>query len=189
MNDQSEQLSESGIKPASPDASKKRHRNLLIVVGSVLLAICICAGVWLGWSVLSMESPLHLLLIEQPAVMAVADQFMTEMENRDAEAAYALFSSHARQYVALSDLEAFFEDDLRALFEGYESLTVTEGGDFEVLLDVVGDEPQMPRGTVANLVAIAKYDGGSEATVTATFEKEDGEWGIYYIDVTGRPTE
>lgn len=188
MSVQPEQVSESEIKSASSDVPKKRRRNLLIIVGSVLLALCICVVAWLGYSVFARESPIRLLLIDQPGVMAVADQFMREMEEKDAEAAYALFSSHAQQYVALSDIERFLDDDLYVFFGGYERLTVTEGGNFEVLWDVAGDDPQMPKGTVANLVAIVKYEGGSEATLTATFEKEDGKWRIYHIDVTPRPT-
>ena len=187
MSVQPEQVSESEIKSVPSDAPKKRSRSLLIIAGSALLVLCICVVVWLGYSVLARESPIRLWLIDQPGVMAVADEFMREMDEKDAEAAYALFSSHARQYVALSDIERYLDDDFYVFFEGYEMLTVTEGGNFEVLWDVASDEPQMPQGTVANLVAIVKYEGGSEATLTATFEKEDGEWRLYHLDVTPRP--
>lgn len=188
MSVQSDQVSDPEGRSAFPGAPKKRSRTLLIVVVSVLLALCICIAAGVAYVLLDKESPYRLIFIDQPAAMDLADQFMRAMAEKDAEAAYALFSSHAQEFVTLSDLERFLDNDLYVLFNGYDRLTITEGGNFEVLWDVVGEDPQMPQGTVANLTAIAKYAGGSEATLTATLEKEGGDWRIYHVDVTPRPT-
>jgi hypothetical protein len=184
---QPEQASAPDVNTAS-DAPKKTRRTLVIVIGLVVLALCLCVGACLVVYVGSRESPIRLLL-DQRAVTAVADQFMREMEKKDAEAAYALFSTHAQQYVALSDLKQFLDDDLYVHFEGYESLSVRDGGNFEIFWDVVGDDPRMPQGTVANLVVVVKYEGGYEGTLTATFEKEGREWGVYKLDVTAPPSK
>jgi hypothetical protein len=185
---QPEQASAPEVTAASSDVATKNRRTLLVIVSFIGFALVLCVALCLVVFVGNRESPIRLLL-DQRAVTAVADRLLREMENKDAEAAYALFSTRAQQYTVLSDVKEMLDGDLYVHVEGYESVSVRDGGSFSEFWDVVSDDPRMPQGTVAELVAVVKYEGGFEGTLTATFEREDGEWRVNNFNVTAPPSK
>jgi hypothetical protein len=176
---------------ASPDVPKKPQRfrwrgsRLAVVASWIFVVSCLAC---LAWVIFARDSWVRIVTIERPAVTAVADEFLRDLENKDADAAYALFSTRVQQQIALPDFEEqILDSEFSAHVEGYESLVIQEGGNFDVAWDVVSDDPLAPQGTVATLSSVVKYEGGFEGTLYAVFEKEDGEWRVYRLDITAEP--
>ena len=120
---------------------------------------------------------------ERDDVTAVIDEFMREMEKENAVAAYALFSTRAQRQVPLSGIEELLEGSNYALFEGYDSVMVTDvtiNAEFNTDLD-------LPQGAVAEVSGPVTYQGGITGSFTAVLEKEGDEWRLHFINVTVPP--
>lgn len=187
---QPEQPSAPDVNTASSDTPKKPRRRRTVVLGLVALALLICVGsclAYLVWAIFAPDSWIRVIFIDRPAVTAVADEFIRALERKDAEAAYALFSTRVQQQLSFSDFqEQVLNSDLSAHVEGYEDLAIQEGGSIEVQ-EVVSTNPLDPQGTVAILQSVVKYEGGFEGTLYAVFEKEDGEWRVHRLEIKAEP--
>jgi hypothetical protein len=104
---------------------------------------------------------------------------MKNMEAKDVESAFALFSPRAQRQMSITDLEELTEGNNYRLFEGYESMSLQ---DFE-LLAAADTDPDMPQGTIANVTAIAFYADGFTGDLTAVLEKVDGKWRVFSFQV------
>jgi hypothetical protein len=165
---------------ANPPRAKSR-RTLWIILGSVIGVLMLCillAALLIGRSILSIST-------EQAAITPVIDRFMRAMTEHDAQAAYGLFSSRAQRQTPIADLAKLLEGPNYALFDGYQSVTV----DTTNLTSTVNTNPDIPQGSVANVNGTVSYTGGVSGSFRATLEKEDGDWRLFYINVTVPPSK
>jgi hypothetical protein len=112
-------LADTRLPPAKPP-TKPSHRTWWIV-GIVAAAILVCSvvcGILFG-------SAIFKSIVERPNVEKVIDQFMRAMADKDADRAYALFSSRSKRKTPLADIEKLTEGKNYKLFEGYRSVELT----------------------------------------------------------------
>jgi hypothetical protein len=159
----------------------KSRRTLWIILGSVsgILVLCIVlAALLIGRSILSIST-------EQAAVTPVIDRFMHAMTQHDAQAAYRLFSSRAQRQTPLADISTLLDGPNYVLFDGYQSVTV----DTTNLTSSINTNPDVPQGSVATVSGTVAYTGGVTGSFRATLEKEDGDWRLFFINVTVPPSK
>ena len=169
----------------SSGAARKTRRTAVIVVGVVIATVCLCVGICIiagGWGTVT---GLIRVAQERDDVIAVIDEFMREMEGRDAAAAYALFSTRAQRQIPLSDIEEMLEGNNYVLFEGYENVVVTNLS----VKAAFSTDPDLPQGTIAEVTGVVKYEGGITGRLTAVLEEEGGEWRLHNINVTVPPSK
>jgi len=130
----------------------------------------------IGRSILSIST-------EQAAITPVIDRFMQAMTQRDANAAYHLFSSRAQRQMPIADLTKLVDGPNYALFDGYQSITI----DSTNLTSAINTNPDEPQGTVASVNGKVTYLGGVTGTFRATLEKEVDDWRLFFINVTVPP--
>ena len=164
-----------------PLALKKSNKNLWIIVGIVVAVICICSIICLALFGTSFVK----VMVERAPVEAVLDTFMKNMEAKDVESAYALFSSRVQRQISQADLKEMIEGNNYVLFEGYQSLSVQNLN----LSAAVNTNPDQPQGTVANVNGEISYSGGFTGSFDAVLEKVDGNWMLYFINVTVPPNK
>ena len=176
--------SEPSTAPVPPDANPPRtksRRTLWIILGSVSAVLVLCivlAALVIGRSVLSIST-------EQAAITPVVDRFMHAMTEHDAQAAYRLFSTRAQRQTPIANLTTLLEGPNYVLFDGYQSVTI----DATNLTSTVNTNPDVPQGSVANVNGTVTYTGGVSGSFRATLEKEDGDWRLFYINVTVPPSK
>jgi hypothetical protein len=119
------------------------------------------------------------VVVEQAPVEATLDTLMKNMEAKDVESAFALFSPRAQRQMSITDLEELTEGNNYRLFEGYESISLQN----IELLAAVDTNPDMPQGTIANVTAILFYADGLTGDLTAVLEKVDGKWRLFSFSV------
>jgi len=164
-----------------PLALKKSNKNLWIIVGIVVAVICICSIICLALFGTSFVK----VMVERAPVEAVLDTFMKNMEAKDVESAYALFSPRVQRQISQADLKEMIEGNNYVLFEGYQSLSVQNLN----LSAAVNTNPDQPQGTVANVNGEISYSGGFTGSFDAVLEKVDGNWMLYFINVTVPPNK
>jgi hypothetical protein len=168
----------------SPDAQPPRaksRRTLWIILGSVsgIFLLCIVlAVVVIARNILSVST-------EQAAITPIIDRFMHAMTQHDAQAAYQLFSSRAQRQTPLADLSTLLDGPNYVLFDGYQSVTV----DTTNLTSAVNTNPDVPQGSVATVNGTVTYAGSVTGSFRATLEKEDGDWRLFFINVTVPPSK
>jgi hypothetical protein len=123
------------------------------------------------------------ILVEQAPVELILDTFMKDMEAKDVESAYTLFSPRSQRQTPITEVEKLIEGNNYAIFEGYQSLTVQNLN----LTAAANTNPDMPQGTVANVTGTVSYEGGFTGTFNAVLEKVDGEWKLFNINITVPP--
>jgi len=176
--------SEPSTSPIPPDptpARAKSRRTLWIILGSVVGVLVLCiviAALVIGRTILSVST-------EQTAITPVIDRFMRAMTQHDAQAAYQLFSSRAQRQTPLADLTTLLEGPNYTLFDGYQSVTI----DTTNLTSAINTNPDVPQGSVAMVNGTVTYAGGVTGSFRATLEKEDGEWRLFFINVTVPPSK
>jgi len=176
--------SEPSVSAALPDANPPRtksRRTLWIILASVsgVLVLCIVlTALLIGRSILSIST-------EQAAITPVIDRFMQAMTQHDAQAAYRLFSTRAQRQTPIADLTTLLEGPNYVLFDGYQSVTI----DATNLTSAVNTNPDVAQGSVANVNGTVSYTGGVSGSFRATLEKEDGDWRLFYINVTVPPSK
>jgi len=182
---QQEQESVSSIDTDSSDTAKRKRRNIIIVVGVIAALVCLCIGICVvagGWGAVT---GLIKVAQERDDVSAVIDEFMREMEKENAVAAYALFSTRAQRQIPLSDIEEMLEGNNFVLFEGYESVMVTNLS----IKAAFNTNPDLPQGTIAEVAGTVTYKGGITGGLTAVLEEEGDEWRMHRINVTVPPSK
>lgn len=160
-------------------APRKSRRTLFFVLGGIAGAIFLCvalAAVLIGRSILSIAS-------EQAAIAPVVDHFMQAMAQRDANAAYQLFSSRAQRQTTLANISKLLDGANYVLFDGYQSVAI----DSTNLTNAVNTNPDVPQGTVAEVSGKVSYRGGVTGTFRATLEKEGDAWRLFSINVVVPP--
>lgn len=184
--EQAAQESVSSLHADSTNTKKRKQRNTLIVVGALGAAVCLCMGICViagGWRTITGSRKAALDLDE---ITAVIDEFMVEMEQGNAEAAYALFSARARNQFPLSDLLEMLQGDSYALFEGYESVEVTT---WTLQAPFYRFGPEPPEGKSVNFRGAVKYEGGITGEVTAVLAEEGDTWRLFQIKVIVPPSK
>lgn len=184
VEQQLDQVTGSAIDAGSSDAAKRRRRKTIIVVAiaaalGLCLCVCVVAG---GWSMLT---GIIRGALERDDVTAVIDEFMREMEEEDAAAAYALFSTRAQAQMPQSGLEEQLEGSNSVLWEGYESAELTQ---FAINM-AFSTNPDAPQGTVAQVSGTVTYQEGVRGSFTAVLEEEGEEWRLHSINVTVPPSK
>jgi hypothetical protein len=164
------------IDSPHPRKSKKKLWTILGIAGAIT---CLCSIICIVLAVTGVGK----VIMENAPVESVLDTFMKNMEAKDIESAYNLFSPRAQQQVPIADLEKMIEGNNYVLFDGYQSLSVKK----LELKAVVNSNPNLPQGTVANVTGTISYEGGFTGSFTAVLEKVDGTWRLYHIQVTVPP--
>jgi ABC-type arginine transport system ATPase subunit len=122
---------------------------------------------------------------EQTAITPVIDRFMHLMNQRDDQAAYQLFSSRAQRQTPIADLRALLDEPNYVLFDGYQSTTI----DATNLTSTVDINQDLPQGQVATVSGSVNYTDGTKGSFRATLEKENGDWRLFFINVTVPPSK
>lgn len=120
---------------------------------------------------------------EKAPIELVVNDFMRYMADRDVESAYTLFSPRAQQQIPRSKIQEMLEGNNYLLFEGYQSLSVSNIS----ISFVVNTNPDVPQGTVAKVTGIINFEGGIQGSFDGTLEEVDGTWMIDGIYVTVPP--
>ncbi|NIV36418.1 MAG: hypothetical protein GWN58_45370, partial [Anaerolineae bacterium] len=162
VEQQLEQGTGSGMDEGSSAAAKKSRRKTVVVVAiaaalGLCLCVCVVAG---GWSMLT---GIIRGALERDDVTAVIDEFMQAMEMKDADAAYALFSTRAQRQMPQSGLEEGLGGNNYVLFEGYESVELTHFA----INAAFSTNPDAPQGTVAQVSGTVAYQGEIRGSLTA----------------------
>lgn len=162
-----------------PPSLRKSNKMPWIIAGIIGVFICLCCAACLALTV----SGVGRILLEKAPVEAVLKSFMEDMQAKDVEAAYGLFSPRSKQTTPLTDLKNMLEGNNYILFDGYENLTV-QNLNFSAAINT---NPEMPRGTVANVTGMISYEDGYTGRFTAVLEKVDGQWKLFNINITVPP--
>jgi hypothetical protein len=166
---------EPNISP-TPGTSDK---NLWVVLGIATGLACICSFLCIAL----IATGVGKILVEQAPVELILDTFMKDMEAKDVESAYTLFSPRSQRQTPITEVEKLIEGNNYAIFEGYQSLTVQNLN----LTAAANTNPDMPQGTVANVTGTVSYEGGFTGTFNAVLEKVDGQWKLFNINITVPP--
>ena len=169
-------LIEPNVVPPTP---KKSNKNLWIIAGAVIVVLCLCSIL----CVALVGTGVGKVMVERAPVEAALDTLMKNMEAKDVEGAYALFSPRVQRKMPITDIEKLTLGNNYKVFEGYESLSIQNFN----LSAAANTNPDMPQGTVANITAVVSYSDGFMGNLTAVLEKVDGEWRIYNFHVNVPP--
>ena len=162
--------------PAQPEKPK---RNLKLIFGIAVVAVCACLTI--GGAIVALG--LNKVSEEKAPVEAVLDDFMRDMLAEDVDAALELFSPRAQRQFSKTDLAALLAGNNYVLFEGYQSLTV---GRLNIKA-VANTDPDVAQGTVAEVTGTIAYENDFAGRFVATLEKVDGEWFLFFINITVPP--
>ena len=162
-----------------PPTPKKSNRNLWILAGAVIVLVCLCSAL----CVALVGTGVGKVMVERAPAEATLDMLMKNMEAKDVESAYAMFSPRVQRKMPITDIEKLTQGNNYKVFEGYESLSVQNIN----LSAAANTNPDMPQGTVANITAVVSYSDGFMGNLTAVLEKVDGEWRIYNFHVNVPP--
>lgn len=117
---------------------------------------------------------------EKAPIVLVLDPYMRAMTNQDPDIAYVLFSPRAQRQIPISDLQEMLEGNNYFLFEGYQSLSVTNIN----ISAVANTNPDTPQGTVAKVNGVISNEGDIQSTYNGIQEKVGDEWILDGIHVT-----
>ena len=162
-----------------PPTPKKSNKNLWIIAGAVIVVLCLCSIL----CVALVGTGVGKVMVERAPVEAALDTLMKNMEAKDVEGAYALFSPRVQRKMPITNIEKLTQGNNYKVFEGYESLSIQNFN----LSAAANTNPDMPQGTVANITAVVSYSDGFMGNLTAVLEKVDGEWRIYNFHVNVPP--
>jgi len=178
-----------GPQPENPPAVtgaaapqlKKTNKKLWIVLGIAIGVVCLGSILCIAL----IATGAGKVMLEKAPIESVLDAFMKDMEAKDIESAYALFSPRAQRQLQIADLENLIQGNNYILVEGYQSLSVRN----IKLTAAINANPDVPQGTVATITGVISYDGGFTGQFTAVLEKADGAWKLYGINVTVPPNK
>jgi hypothetical protein len=107
------------------------------------------------------------------------DAFMKEMDSKNPEKAFWLLSPGGRKYLNSLDLRYYVEHEYYVLYQGYKGIQYT-GFRFDAMPN---SDNNYPHGIYVIANGIFSYKDGSSRDFTVVFEKVDGKWMIYYLDI------
>jgi hypothetical protein len=162
-----------------PPTPKKSNKNLWIMAGIVVAILCLCSIL----CVALVATGVGKVMVERAPVEATLDTLMKNMEAKDVESAFALFSPRAQRQMSITDLEKLTEGNNYKVFEGYESISIQNLN----LTAAANTNPDMPQGSVANVTAKVSYADGFTGDLTAVLEKVDGKWRLFNFHVNVPP--
>jgi hypothetical protein len=162
--------------PLQPTSSNKK---ILLIVGVVIAVICLCLIVCIILS----ATGLGKVMKEKAPIEAILDAYMRDMETKDLEGAYELYSPRVQRRMPLADLEEMIQGNNYVLFEGYQSLSVQNLN----IRATANTNKDLPQGTVATVDGIITYEGGITGELYAVLEKVEGAWKIHFIRVIVPP--
>lgn len=165
----------------SPSAAQRSWRPALLVAGGVAGTLCLCVAV----VALLIVRGVFAISQEQAAITPVLQEFMTAMEARNVDAAYALFSRRAQRQTPRASLEEMIIGENYVLFDGYDDVTL----DVTNLTNSFNTNDDLPQGTVATVNGSITYTGDVKGSVRAVLEKEDGVWRFLSINITVPPSK
>lgn len=169
-----------GAVASSPlPPAKKSNKGVFILLGAAFVGVCLCAGVCAAL----FGAGLFKVVTEQPKVESVVGEFMDAMESREADKAYALFSTRSKRNTSLADVEKLLSGNNYVLFEGYQGVTITNLN----LTAAVNTNPDLPQGTVATANGVISYAGGYTGAFRAILEQDAGNWRLFSINITVPP--
>jgi hypothetical protein len=160
---------------------KRSKKKIWIIVGIALAILLLCSIICVAVFGIGM----YRISIEKAPIEAVLDDYMQHMANKDADSAYALFSPRAQRQIPISKIQEMLEGNNYILFEGYQSLSVSNIN----ISAVANANPDVPQGTVANVTGIISFEGGIQGSFNGILEKVDGKWLIDGIHVTVPPNK
>lgn len=167
---------------AFPLQPKKSHRNTWIVAGVAVGILCMCSIICIAIGAVAGVGGTA-IYNEKAPIEAVLDSYLRSMANKDADSAYILFSPRAQRQVPVSQIQDLLEGNNYAIFEGYQSLSVSSLN----ISAAANTNPDVAQGTVAKVSGSIKYGGGFQGSFNGTLEKVDGQWMIHVINVTVPP--
>jgi hypothetical protein len=85
--------------------SKRSRKWFLLVGGALAVGLIVCVG----FCTIAFGSSFLTVITEKDDVQFVLDKFMLAMASKDAEYAYSLFSSRAKQQVPFSEIESWLD--------------------------------------------------------------------------------
>jgi hypothetical protein len=135
----------------------KTGHNSIVWIISVLLALTLVTG---------------LAGCSNTTQAKVLDEFIKHMAARDAAAAYALFSTLAKQEVTVEALEGAAQGQFGDMVQGYKSLTVSN-------IEVNGAAD----GAYADLSGSVNYEDGTSRNFTARMDKEGDAWLVTSVNI------
>jgi hypothetical protein len=166
------------VPPASASAGKRR-RNWLILAGVVVAVLFLCMSLCCIVS----GSIFAQTWRDRPHIQGVIDEFMREMAAKDANKAYTLFSTRGKKSTPLADLQALLQGSNYELFRSYQSVTIANLYPHVTF----SADPNMPRGTIAQVEGSVYYSDGFTGELVAVLEKEADQWCLFSIWVTVPP--
>ena len=174
-------ISESDVSDSISSKPKKSNKKTWMIIGIVVAILLLCSIVCIA----IFGTGMYKVYKEQAPVASVLDSYMQHMLNKDAENSFALFSPRAQRQMSISQLQEMFEGNNYFLFEGYQSLSVTN-----IYISAAANTNQdLPQGTVAEVEGVITYQGNIEGSFNGVLEKVDDEWMIYSIRVTVPPDQ
>jgi hypothetical protein len=163
---------------------KKSNKTLWIIVAvflAVMAVMCICST----FTIASIISVFLSGMKERAPVELVLDTFMSDMEAKDVEGAFDLFSPRAQRQMTQSDLKDWIRGNNYVCFDGYQNLSI----DNIKFTSAANTNPNSPQGIVVTTSGTISYRDGFTGTYTAVLEKVEGVWMLYKIDVTVPPNK
>ena len=167
----------SQVSTPSPAQPQKSNKNIWIIIGIALIALCLCSIA----CVAIFGASMYKVYTEKAPVESVLNDYMRYMANKDAESAYALFSPRAQRQIPISKVQEMLEGNNYLLFEGFQSLSVSNLN----ISAIANTNPNLPQGTVAKVTGVINFEGGIQGSFNGTLEKVDGKWMIdgFYVTV------
>jgi hypothetical protein len=164
---------------AEPEVKKSKKRIFLRVVTLLVLLSWVCGATGLA----ALFTDRRQSQGEQSAALDVVDQYMRYMQVNNAKDAYNLLSLRQQQFISLNDLEAQLDGKNHVPYEGYQSIRVKQ---FKISSRFFSNVQILP-GISAELICDVNYHGGLVGEITATLEKQDGEWKLSGIRIIAPP--
>jgi hypothetical protein len=158
---------------------QKSNKNTWIIVGIAIAVVCLCSVICVAVFGTSMFKVFQ----EKEPVENVLDTYMRHMANKDIESAYTLFSPRAQRQIPIAELEKLIEGNNYILFEGYQSLSVSNLN----ISAAANTNPDLPQGTVAKVTGILMFEGNIQGSFNGVLEKVDGTWMIDGMHITVPP--
>jgi hypothetical protein len=155
-------------------AKNKKYKVLLGILAVIIVIVIFIIGflkVTGNWQVVS-----TLLMRRQnvePEILMVVNDFMLEMKEKNAEAAFALWSTCDRGQIGLADLEQFLDGSSYSTFEDYKNLYFID----IVTLGRLNPSPGDPQTPIIEAAGHLIYEDDISGTFIAAFVEDDnGEW-------------
>jgi len=188
MIDESQQLpiqQENPPAPPLPDSisprTQKSNKNIWIIAAVVIGILCLCSIV----CVVVFGASMYKIYTEKAPVESVLDTYMRHMADKDADGAYALFSPRSQRQIPISKVQELLEGKNYFLFEGYQSLSVSNLN----ISAVANTNPDIPQGTVAKVTGVITFEGKIQGTFNGILEKVGDKWMIDSMHVSVPPSK